>query len=119
MNPSPKILIGRLGIVIAAALAMAACATEDRVSGVPHGITFAVTPVYPNSYDITASGSRHFSSETMKDSWLKKAAQLAHGRKYKTSGLTVHDNERVTDNPYVPIVVEGRTVSGTLIILGN
>jgi hypothetical protein len=119
MSTAGTLLVRRIAIVLTASLTLVACATTERVSGVPRGITFAVTPVYPNSYDVTASGSRNFSAEIMKDAWLQKAAQLAKGRKYKTSTLTVHDTEVASDNPYVPMMVEGRSVSGTINILSK
>ena len=93
------------------------CTAVDRPAGVSRGITFSVTPLYPNGYDLVASGGRDFAAAILKDAWSKKAAQLTAGRKYKSSALTVHDTEIVPYTGYPTLPERGRSVSGTITIL--
>jgi hypothetical protein len=117
--------VSRVISLHSAALAVAAfcCATlltgcvtaEPRPAGVPRGILFSATPVYPRSFDIVALGSRRMSAEVLKDAWHKKAAMVAEGRRYKASSLTVHDTEAIPSGGYgVVLPQQARRVSGTI-----
>lgn len=98
-------------------LTITGCATTDMPPGVPRGITFSATPLYPNGYEVTAGGTRKFDAPVLKDAWMKKAAQLASGRKYKTSELTVHDTEVIPYSLYPTLPMQGRSVTGTMSLL--
>ena len=100
---------------VAACLAImtfSGCQTPEKIPGMPSGVTFNVTPLYPSGYDIVAYTDRDFSVEILKDAWMKKAVSLARDRKFKASILTVHETEVI---PYrVPFPIQGRTVSGSI-----
>jgi hypothetical protein len=83
---------------LAAFLFSTACtATESRPVGVSRFISFSVSAVYPNSFDISAGAYRSlygsFSVEKLKDAWRKKALEVAKGRKFKTSAWIVRETE--------------------------
>jgi hypothetical protein len=117
MSATLKTTGNRALLLLMATFAMFGCAVTETVKGVPWGIQYSVSPVYPNSYDVTVTTGRNLSPESLKDAWMKKAAQLANGRKYKTSPLTSHVKEHAAENPYVPAMTETRTVTGTVSIL--
>jgi hypothetical protein len=119
MYPTLKASAGRTLLLLAAFFAITGCAVSQTLKGVPWGIQYSVNPVYPNGYDVTAVSERDLSFEILKDAWMKKAAQLANGRKYKASPLTSRVREHAVDNPYVPAMTETRTVSGTVSILSR
>ena len=87
---------------------------EPRPTGVSRFISFSVTPLYPKSYEIVAGSMHsiygHSSAEELKAAWQKKALLIAHGRKFKTSPLVVHENE--TDIGGAPS--KSRSVTGTI-----
>jgi hypothetical protein len=119
MSPTLKATAARTLLVLTAFCAINGCAVSQTLKGVPWGIQYSVNPVYPNGYDVTAVSERGLSFEILKDAWMKKAAQLANGQKYKTSPLTSRVREHAVDNPYVPAMTETRTVTGTVSILGR
>jgi hypothetical protein len=71
---------------------------------------FSVTPLYPNSFEITAGGSRLRDAEELRAAWQKKAKLVANGHHFKSSALVVHDNE--SDYGGGPIL--SRSVTGTI-----
>ena len=109
-----------IGLATAFCLAflLPGCATvEPRPAGVPRGVTFFVTPVYPSSFEIVAGGSRRFSAELLRDAWQKKAAEVASGRRFKSSSLVVRDTEFIPSGYGAAWPVQSRTVSGTMTLL--
>jgi hypothetical protein len=115
----PKTLIwgiGRTLLLFMAALIVVSCGFTTVMKGLPLGVHYTVTPVYPSSYDITVTTEQNLSPETLKEAWMKKAAELAKGRKFKTSPLTSRVREHAVENPYVPAMTETRTVTGTVSI---
>ena len=105
-------------ICAALAVAVAACApVEPRPAGSSRFISFSVTPVYPRSFDITASSLHsmwgHFGVEEMKDAWYQKARQVAKGHRFKVSSLVVHDSEI---NP-VSFSSKARRITGTITLI--
>ena len=105
----------RAGVLVAAALFyLTSCVVpEPRPAGVPRSILFAVTPLYPHSYEIIAGSSRGISPEVLKDAWRKKARMVAGARRFKATELVVHDTE--TDAGRWPM--KRRTVRGTITLL--
>ena len=93
-------------------------AGEPRPPGVSRFISFSVLPLYPKSFEITASSYHsiygHFGIEELKEAWQKKAQQVANGHRFKTSPFVLHDNE--TDlGTYLP--VKTRSVRATITLL--
>lgn len=93
-------------------LGSAAIAKEPRPPGVSWRIAFFVEPVYPKSFEITASGPRSVKAEELKEAWRKKALLVANGRRFKGSPLVVHDNEVVGNGLYWPL--QSRSVTGSI-----
>ncbi|HEX8311988.1 MAG TPA: hypothetical protein VF614_11760 [Chthoniobacteraceae bacterium] len=102
-------------------IGLTGCAYQDETPGVPPGVMFSVQPVFPRSYDLTAIGPRELTGEALTAAWHLKARHLAAGRKFKTTGVTVHDKESIqqvyTGYGSVPVRTKNRTVSGTVEIL--
>lgn len=107
-----------VGAAIVALSFLTSCATpEPRPEGVGRGISFSVTPLYPHSFEITASGSRLRDAQELKDAWQKKAVMVAKGHRFKiTSPLVAHNNESdYAGGPYgVPLLT--RSVTGTIAV---
>lgn len=72
-----------------------------------------MTPIYPNSFDIEASGNLPRSSEVLRDAWQKKAEQVAAGRKFRASPLTV----RIAEVSPGTWPIRSRVVSGSITIV--
>lgn len=113
---SPSSIVGhRLGIAIGLVVLLTGCATsEPRPAGIPRNVGFAVTPLYPKSFEITAAGPRSVSREELKGAWQKKAVMVANGRRFKSSELVVHDNETIPYGYYVSMPLQNRSVTGTI-----
>lgn len=79
--------------VLAFCLTSNALAGEARPPGVSWRIVFNVTPLYPRSFEISATGPRSFSAAKLREAWEKKAQMVVHGRRYKASPFVIHDNE--------------------------
>ncbi len=99
-------------------LTSAVSAGEPRPPGVSRFISFSVLPLYPRSFEITASSYHsiygHSGIEELKEAWQKKALMVAIGHRFKTSPLVVHDNE--TDlGTYLPL--KTRSVTATITLL--
>ena len=94
---------------------LTSCKTpEPRPEGVGRGITFAVTPLYPHSFEISAGGSRLRDEQELKDAWQKKVLMVAKGRRFKiTSPPVIHNNE--SDYGGGPLL--SRSVTGTITLL--
>lgn len=107
----------RTGLFFLALFCLASCAaTEPRPPGVPRSVAFAVTPLYPRSYEIVAGSQRRISPEILREAWRQKALMVAAGRRFKTNQLVVHDTETV---PYGGWPLGGRTVTGTITLLDS
>lgn len=97
---------------------LASCQTaEPRPAGVGRGISFAVTPLYPHSFEITAGGSRLRDEQELREAWQKKAVMVAGGHKFKiTKPPVMHNNESDYGGIYgVPQLT--RSVTGTITLL--
>jgi len=106
------------GAAIIALSFLTHCQTpEPRPEGVGRGISFAVTPLYPHSFEITAGGSRLRDERELRDAWQKKAVMVAGGRKFKiTKPPVMHNNESDYGGMYgVPQLT--RSVTGTITLL--
>jgi hypothetical protein len=100
--------------VMLAAILLAGCADpEPRPAGVSRNVLFAVTGLYPKSFEITASAPRSFDREKLKSAWQKKALMVANGRHFNSSALVVHDNEMIAYG-YINVPVQSRSVTGTI-----
>ena len=97
-------------------LFLAGCATEPRPAGVSRAVNFSVTALYPNGFEITASGSRSTSSAELQNAWRAKAKMVAKGHRFKSSPLVVHDNESDYGG-YWPLLT--RSVTGTIRLGGD
>ncbi len=103
------------GAALCAALLLAGCVTaEPRPDGVSRSIVFAVTPVYPRSFDIVAAGPRRRQPSELRDAWHKKAQMVANGRRFKASPLIVRDTEFIPSGYSPALPIQQRTVSGTI-----
>ena len=102
-------------VAAAACVFLAGCTTpEPRPDGVGRGINFFVTPLYPNSFEISAGGSRLRDAQELQDAWQKKAAMVANGRRFKiTAPPLVRDGE--CDLGVTPML--SRSVTGTITLL--
>ena len=103
-----------------ALLSFTGCQTaEPRPAGVSLFVSLSVTPLYPKSYEIVASGIHsiygHFGVEELKAAWQKKALAVANGRKFKASPLAVRENE--TDYMTGGLPMKSRSVSGTITLI--
>ena len=90
---------------------------EPRPEGVGRGISFAVTALYPHSFEITAGGSRLRDEHELREAWQKKAVMVAKGHRFKiTSPPVMHNNESDYSGGYgVPVLT--RSVTGTIALL--
>jgi len=90
------------------------CAAKDHPAGVSRFVSYTVNPVFPKSYEITASAQLsawgHYEVAELKDAWEKKAVEVAKGRKFKGSSLVVHTSE--TDEGGG--IIKSRSVSGII-----
>ena len=101
----------RIGAAVVLVFLVGCATPEPRPPGVGRGINFLVTPLYPNSFEITAAGSRLRDTNELKDAWRKKAVMVANGRPFKVSmPPVVHDNE--SDFGGGPLLM--RNVTGTI-----
>jgi hypothetical protein len=104
----------RVSIAIGAVVLLTGCAdAEPRPAGVSRQVMFAVTALYPKSFEITAGAARSFSREELKNAWQKKALMVAKGQHFKSSELVIHDNETIAYG-YVNVLVQSRSVTGTI-----
>jgi hypothetical protein len=83
--------VDRLALLPMVALVLlTSCVTpEPKPEGVGRGIAFSVTPLYPNSFQITAGGSRLRGADELQEAWLKKAVMVANGRRFKVTSVPV------------------------------
>lgn len=107
---------------LAAVVVLAGCAApSNHPPGVPANIAFRVQPVYPRSFDVTATASRATTQAALEEAWRKKAAQLAAGRRYQSSPLHGRGTETITSlytgYANIPMVNQSRSVSGTVTLL--
>jgi hypothetical protein len=116
VNAVSSIVWHRVNIAIGAVVLLTGCANQEpRPAGVSRQVMFAVTSLYPKSFEITAAAPRSFSREELKNAWQKKALMVANGRHFKSSELVVHDNETIVYG-YVNVPVQNRSVSGTITV---
>lgn len=114
MSVVSSVVWHRVSIAVGAVFLLTGCAdAEPRPAGVSRQVMFAVTALYPKSFEITAAAPRSFSREELKNAWQKKALMVANGRHFKSSELVVHDNETIVYG-YVNMPVQNRSVSGTI-----
>jgi hypothetical protein len=70
---------------------------------------------------VTATASRATAQAALEEAWRKKAAQLAAGRRYQSSALRGRGTESITSlytgYANIPMVNQGRSVSGTVTLL--
>ena len=98
---------------LALAFAIPSCATQNTLPGVPRGILFFETPIYPNSFDIVATGKLSHSGSVLRHAWQQKAEQIAAGRPFRVSRIT----ERISEDNAGGWPLRMRSVSGTITIL--
>ena len=118
MQPRRAVTATRAAVALWSVFLFTGCATvEPRPEGVSRGIRFAVTPVYPRSFDIVASGTRRRDAAELRDAWHKKAAMVANGRRFKASELVVRDTEFIPAGYGGGLPIQRRTVSGSVTLL--
>jgi hypothetical protein len=104
------------GAAIVALGFITSCQTaEPRPAGVGRGISFAVTPLYPHSFEITAGGSRLRDEHELREAWQKKAVMVAGGHKFKITKTPVTHNNESDYGGYGPTLT--RSVTGTIALL--
>lgn len=107
------------GAAIVALSFLTGCATpEPKPEGVGRGVSFSVTPLYPHSFEITASGSRLRDAQELKDAWQRKAVMVAKGHRFKiTSPPVVHNNESDYAGGLYGVPLLTRSVTGTIAVV--